>query len=301
MARATSSLPVPLSPVISTEASVGATSAIRLKTSCIAGLRAQQLLAQARPASPAVRPRPVAAMRQRPVDHRGGLLQVERLGQVIERAVLHRGDGHVQIAEGRDDDDRNRAGQLGQTAASPTGRRCPAGARRARPGRATAARPTRTPPRPKPPRSPRGPSPSAAARGPSKCSLRRRRSVRGSCESHSAKVQHRSRAVGALRSIGRLALRQRRRRCGNTTSKQVGRSAQCRRIVPPCASAICLGHGQPQADALRLAGGERLEQPIERRSGRVPGRCRARAGSSPAACGPARFAPSRPSRPPRCR
>jgi hypothetical protein len=37
-AAATSSLPVPLSPTISTGASVGAARAIRLKTSCIGGL-----------------------------------------------------------------------------------------------------------------------------------------------------------------------------------------------------------------------------------------------------------------------
>ena len=37
MARATSSLPVPLSPVISTGTSVGATRAMLLKSSCMAG------------------------------------------------------------------------------------------------------------------------------------------------------------------------------------------------------------------------------------------------------------------------
>src|SRR4029077_11639131 len=38
MARATSSLPVPLSPVMRTQASRGATSAMRLKTACMARL-----------------------------------------------------------------------------------------------------------------------------------------------------------------------------------------------------------------------------------------------------------------------
>src|SRR2546426_175300 len=38
MARATSSLPVPLSPVMSTQASRGATRAMRLKTACIGAL-----------------------------------------------------------------------------------------------------------------------------------------------------------------------------------------------------------------------------------------------------------------------
>ena len=104
-ARATSSLPVPLSPVMSTQASVGATRAMRLNTACIAGLRptSSSPIGLERRGRLLDRPGPAG---ERPGDRVERLVQVERLGQVVERPALdgpHRGG---QVAEGGDDDDR---------------------------------------------------------------------------------------------------------------------------------------------------------------------------------------------------
>ena len=90
MAAATSSLPVPLSPVISTQASRGATRAMRLNTACMAGLRptissGTDVEADRSPAGAAVL---LIAPLQGPGHGFQGLVQVERLGQVIEGAAL---------------------------------------------------------------------------------------------------------------------------------------------------------------------------------------------------------------------
>ena len=87
MARATSSLPVPLSPVISTGISEGATMAIRLKTCCIAGLAPKSS-----PGSEGSRRgfrgrRLHLRLRDRAADGFRRLLQIEGLGEILEVAV----------------------------------------------------------------------------------------------------------------------------------------------------------------------------------------------------------------------
>ena len=117
MARATSSLPVPLSPVISTGTSVGATRAICLKSSCIAGdwpISASRAAALGRRPALHGRVRPCRPPRDSSarLTDRGGLIEVEGLDQVIERSSLHGPDGGLEVAERGDDDDRRRADQL---------------------------------------------------------------------------------------------------------------------------------------------------------------------------------------------
>ena len=53
---------------------------------------------------------------QRPVDRLQRLAQVERLGEVVEGAVLHGPDGGGEVAERGDDDHRGVGGQLAQPA-----------------------------------------------------------------------------------------------------------------------------------------------------------------------------------------
>ncbi len=57
---------------------------------------------------------PGIANRQRTFNHRGGLLQIERFRQIVERAVLNRRHRGLQIAKGGDHDDRNRTEPGGQ-------------------------------------------------------------------------------------------------------------------------------------------------------------------------------------------
>ena len=116
MARATSSLPVPLSPVMSTQASRGATRAMRLNTACIAGLRPTNSsgaggVALGRRGRLGGRP-----SLQRALDGLQRLAQVERLCEIVEGAVLHGPHGRGQVAEGGDDDDRGVVGQFAQPA-----------------------------------------------------------------------------------------------------------------------------------------------------------------------------------------
>ena len=114
IACATSSLPVPLSPWISTVARVGATCLIVSKTSCITATFADQPL------------EPVLALdlllqlddfllhlpaAQRPVDQDFQPVDVQRLGDEIVRAALHRLDRRVHRAVGRHHDDDRRMRQ----------------------------------------------------------------------------------------------------------------------------------------------------------------------------------------------
>ena len=109
---------MPLSPVMSTHAAVGATSAMRLKTVCIAGLRPMIasgersiVIGECRALTlPAV----AAASRERPLRGVDGLGEIERLGEVVERAALDGLDGGVEVAVRGDDDDAGRRGDLAE-------------------------------------------------------------------------------------------------------------------------------------------------------------------------------------------
>ena len=112
IARATSSLPVPLSPVISTvDVAARATRPIVLKISCSAAAPADQPLARlVRPADLAAQARDLALERaraQRLRDQRLHLVHAERLGEVVERAALHRLDGVLERVLRGDDHDRD--------------------------------------------------------------------------------------------------------------------------------------------------------------------------------------------------
>ena len=111
MARATSSLPVPLSPVISTGTSWAATRPMALYTSLHGRAGSRRWL----------RRRVVVRRRlgddgrlahqpgdlQRLADHAAQLVQVERLEQVVVGPLLHRLDGRVRRLGHGDEDDRD--------------------------------------------------------------------------------------------------------------------------------------------------------------------------------------------------
>ena len=106
--RATSSLPVPLSPVTSTGASLWATISIRLSTrrmpgdcpmSMFSGLAADS---STRACSSSRRSARCSAMRLT-LHHQ--LVDVERLGQVVVGALLQGGDRVRDLGEGGDEDD----------------------------------------------------------------------------------------------------------------------------------------------------------------------------------------------------
>ena len=93
-------------------------------------------------------------------------------------------------------------------------------------------RPTQRPPRPMPPGSPRGRSRSATARAPSKCSLRRRRSIRGSWHlaltvpGHGSGSMRRGAMFGAdRRSFDRDCRRQKHLETGRPRSRYADRAA----------------------------------------------------------------------------
>ncbi len=105
-ARATSSLPVPVSPVIKTGVSEAAARPMSFQIVNIAALVPTSWRFGSRRTG--VRDRKIAGERvllERALDGRQELLQVERLGEVVERAVPHRRDGPLAVAvSGRDDD-----------------------------------------------------------------------------------------------------------------------------------------------------------------------------------------------------
>ena len=98
IALATSSLPVPVSPWISTVASVGAIrcsrvdDVVHLRAVADDALEAEPLVQPA--VQLGVRPPQVLAA-GRVLDHRPQLLQIERLEQIVERPPLHRLDGRL--------------------------------------------------------------------------------------------------------------------------------------------------------------------------------------------------------------
>ena len=107
MARATSSLPVPLSPRSSTVASESATARIRSSAACIAGerpSRASQAEALLDLRAQAAILLPQAAVLERALDGQADLAQLERLGQIVVGALAHGLDGRLQAAEGRHED-----------------------------------------------------------------------------------------------------------------------------------------------------------------------------------------------------
>ena len=110
-ARATSSLPVPLSPVTSTVASVSATRAMISWTFCIAGLVADELGARLRRARPrrggASPPRGGARFWSARSTATTSCVDLERLGDEVVGAGAHRGDRGLERAERGDDDDRH--------------------------------------------------------------------------------------------------------------------------------------------------------------------------------------------------
>ena len=118
-ARATSSLPVPDSPVISTLACEPATRRMSANTSCIDRRAPDDVLEADAAGHLLAQPGHLGAQRllgQRLVDHQHQLLDLERLGDVVERAQLHRPDGGVDRAEGGDGDDVGRGLHLAHLA-----------------------------------------------------------------------------------------------------------------------------------------------------------------------------------------
>ena len=113
-ARATSSLPVPLSPWISTVLSVGATKTKRLDDPVHLGAGADDPLEAEFLVEPAVELGVAADQAdagRRFLDRRAQLADIERFGEVGVGAVLHGRDGRIDRAVPRDDDDF-RVGQL---------------------------------------------------------------------------------------------------------------------------------------------------------------------------------------------
>ncbi len=109
--RATSSLPVPDSPVTSTDAAEPATRRTRSNTSCIAGELADDVLEAVAARDLVAQPRdlgPQLALGERLLDRQDQLVDLERLGDVVERAQLHRADRGVDRAERGDGDDVGR-------------------------------------------------------------------------------------------------------------------------------------------------------------------------------------------------
>ena len=163
IARATTSLPVPVSPVISTVASLSDDAPDRLLHLAHRGTRADEGVLLVRSGR---RDRGVRAGAQHPGEQVGQRLAADRLGQVVEGAEPHRVD---RVRRGRvrgQDRDRRRRGRRAQ----------PAQHGRCRPDRASAGRaaPRRAAPRPPAPgpcrrrrrrarRWPRSPTVSASA------------------------------------------------------------------------------------------------------------------------------------------
>ena len=96
---------MPVSPVISTPSPLAATRPIARNSSRIAGLLADQLgiaLTPARRVGAVHGPR----MRQRTLGGGDGLIEIEGLGQIVERAVTIRRRGRCDVGERAHDDDR---------------------------------------------------------------------------------------------------------------------------------------------------------------------------------------------------
>ena len=100
IALATSSLPVPLSPMIRTVASVGATLTIRARTSPIASESPTRPPTIAPPGRHRRRP-PLGQRGRGGIDARHQLAGRERLGQVVEGAELDGLDGRLEAGVAR--------------------------------------------------------------------------------------------------------------------------------------------------------------------------------------------------------
>ena len=124
MARASTPLPVPLSPRISTVASVGATRRASSRTPPTSGSRAVEVRLGHLGAGPAPPGRRPGRCSPRTRATRSSTARTwagrERLGQVVEGAATHRLDGRVDAGVGGDDHD----GQVGRARArlAPAGR-----------------------------------------------------------------------------------------------------------------------------------------------------------------------------------
>ena len=115
--RATSSLPVPLSPVMSTAAGVGAASSINRCTACMAGLvptsrpmSPELLHAAAQEGDLAERLRLLRRLRDEQLDPR----HLHRLGEEVVRAFLHRRHRRVDRPLPGEQDDRGEGDLLGE-------------------------------------------------------------------------------------------------------------------------------------------------------------------------------------------
>ena len=104
MACATSSLPVPLSPVMRTLARLGATCSMTSNTCCIAGLlptmcvEPEVVLEARAELGRLVLERPPV---ERTADDEHELVDLERLGQVVLGPLVHRADGGLDLGERR--------------------------------------------------------------------------------------------------------------------------------------------------------------------------------------------------------
>ena len=140
MARATSSLPVPLSPVISTDTVDDAARPMAFHTASIVALeptRSPSLAPAARRAATLrAPPAPLTARAQR-LDQP---IEIERLGEVVEGAELHRLDGALAVAVGRGHDHRQARGARCEAPRAARGRSHPS-------SRISSSTPS-TPPRP---------------------------------------------------------------------------------------------------------------------------------------------------------
>ena len=119
IARATSSLPVPLSPVISTVASVSATRSMRSYTFCIGAARADHLDRGRDLGRPTWRSRLTSSRSARCCDgareREPQRLDLERLGDEVVGAGADRADRRLEAAERGDHDDRH-VGPIGDDA-----------------------------------------------------------------------------------------------------------------------------------------------------------------------------------------
>ena len=126
MARATSSLPVPVSPVISTGASTPAARPMSFQIASIAALVPTSAPRAARAAGAAAQRPRERALLDRALDGGEQQRQIERLGEVVEGAVAHRADGALAVAVGGGDDHRHVAVRARRAArAGNRGRRRP--------------------------------------------------------------------------------------------------------------------------------------------------------------------------------
>ena len=112
MARATSSLPVPVSPVMSTGASEAAARPISFQMASIA-VDVPTRPARAGGGGGLVSACDSAALLDRALDGGEERREIERLGQVVEGAVAHGADGALAVAVRRRHDDRHVALRAG--------------------------------------------------------------------------------------------------------------------------------------------------------------------------------------------